>query len=42
MEFDADEELNTFQEDAYEHEIRLPFTSFGKHESYWADVASCI
>ena len=38
VEFDADEGLNTFQEDIYEHEIRLPFTSFGHHEVYWADV----
>ena len=40
VEFDADEGLNTFQEDIYEHEIRLPFTSFGHHEVYWADVVS--
>ena len=40
VEFDADEGLNTFQEDIYEHEIRLPFTSFGHYEVYWADVVS--
>jgi len=38
VEFDADEGLNTFQEDIYEHEIRLPFTAWGHHEAYWADV----
>ena len=42
VEFDADEGLNTFQEDIYEHEIRLPFTSFGHHEVYWADVVCCV
>jgi len=41
VEFDPDEGLNTFQEDIYEHEIRLPFTAWGHHEAYWADVV-CI
>lgn len=40
VEFDADEGLNTFEEDIYEHEIRLPFTGWGHHEAYWADVVS--
>ena len=41
VEFDPDEGLNEFQEDIYEHEIRLPFSAFGHHEAYWADVV-CI
>ena len=40
-EYDADEGRSEYQEEVYEHQIRvLPFTRFGKCESYWTDLVS--
>ena len=41
VEFDVDEGRTEYQEEIYEYQIRvLPFTRFGKHESYWTNLVS--
>ena len=40
VEYDADEGRNEYQEEIYEHQIRLPFTSFGKCKSFWTNLVS--
>ena len=42
VEYDADEGRNEYQEEIYEHQIRLPFTSFGKSKSFWTNLVSFV